>query len=190
MARSWFAEETKPKTAAREVLSTLIAAGLVAPRLLLNAFPEQPITGPAFVWELGDPAPSYNELSERLRNRWKGLAWTESLGFTITPEGASLFEGGLPPKLQTEDENHDLHLSAVFLLIRAQRPEWARHWVSDRQLHKERGRPPGHREKTPDALIRIGEWKRVVDFGGAYHAKKVRSIHEFWSAEQIPYELW
>ena len=32
--------------------------------------------------------------------------------------------------------------------------------------------------------------QRVIDFGGAYHPKKIGTIHRYWSALNIPYELW
>lgn len=190
VARTWFADEKQPKTCARELLTRLVQAGLLSPRLLLNAFPEQSITAPVFVWEVGQRAPNYGALSKRLRDRWKGLAWTQTQGFVITQKGAELFQGGLVPELKMEDENHDLHMAAVFLFLRGTQPEWVKHWQSDRHYAQERGHPPDHGEKTPDAFIRIGDWKRVVDFGGAYHEKKVTSIHTFWSDAQIPYELW
>ena len=190
VARTWFTEEARPKDAARRALSLLIEHDLIAPRRLLNAFPEQPIEEPVFVWEVGDRAPSYNDLSAQLRSRWHGLAWTETQAFTITAKGATQVAGGLVPALQAEDENHDLHMSAVFLVIRDRRPEWVKHWISDRHYHEERGRPPGFQEKTPDAIVRINGEQRVIDFGGAYHPKKIGTIHRYWSALDIPYELW
>lgn len=191
VARAWFAHEARPKDAARKVLTRLIEQGLIAPKRLLNAFPEQPIEEPVFVWEVGDPTPSYNALSEELRSRWHGLAWTETQAFTITEEGAEFIPGGSVPTLKAEDENHDLHMSAVFLVIRERHPDWIPHWIADRDYDaKVRGRPHGNKEKTPDAFLRIDGEPRVIDFGGAYHSPKVRSIHGFWSAQEIPYELW
>lgn len=190
VARTWFTDEARPKDAARKELTRLRELGLITARRLLNAFPEQPITEPVYVWEVGDRPPSYNDLSERLRSRWHGLAWTEVTAFSVTEEGAASVVGGLVPKLQAEDENHDLHMSAVFLVIRSKHPEWVTHWISDRHYHEERGRPPGFQEKTPDALVRLKGEERVIDFGGAYHPKKVGSIHRYWSALDIPYELW
>ena len=190
VARTWFPLDARPKDAARRVLTMLIQEGLVAPRRLLNAFPEQPILEPVFIWEIGDDPPNYNTLSERLRQRWRGLSWVETTAFYVTEQGASLIPGGLTPKIQAEDENHDLHMSAVFLIVRFEHPDWVEHWISDRHYHQERGAPPDFGEKTPDALIRMNGEERVIDFGGAYHPKKVRSIHRFWSELEIPYELW
>ena len=191
VARTWFTEEARPKDAARRALSLLIEHDLIAPRRLLNTFPEQPIEEPVFVWEVGDPAPSYNDLSAQLRSRWHGLAWTETQAFTITATGAARITGGSVPELKAEDENHDLHMSAVFLAIRARHHDWIPHWIADRDYDaKERGRPHGDREKTPDAFLRIGGKPRVIDFGGAYHPKKVGSIHRYWASLDTPYELW
>jgi hypothetical protein len=191
VARTWFTDHARPKDSARRALTQLIHDGLIAPKRLLNAFPEQPIEEPLFVWEVGDPAPGYNQLSAELRSRWHGLAWTETQAFSITAEGAEQIPGGSTPTLKPEDENHDLHMSAVFLVIKQRYPDWIPHWIADRDYDtKVRGRRYEDREKTPDAFLRIDGEPRVIDFGGAYHPKKVGSIHRYWSALDIPYELW
>ena len=190
VARTWFEHTEHSRTEARALLTSLVKENVLAPRLLLNAYAEQPVEKPVFVWELGDPTPDYRALSERLRARWHGLSWLETQAFAVTQRGAEMVAGGLTPALHAEDENHDLHVTAMFLTIRHEHPEWASHWISDRHYHQERGRPPEFREKTPDALIRINGFRRVIDFGGSYHVRKVASIHEFWSAAKIPYELW
>lgn len=107
--------------------------------------------------------------------------------FIATVRAGQLFgvHGGRAPR--EVEVTHDFHLSAVYLLIRAMEPVAADAWCFEEEIRAERGRL---NEKLPDAIIAIGAYRRVVEFGGAYGKKKLEAFHNYCAGNDLDYEVW
>jgi hypothetical protein len=184
VARTWWADSANSVANARARLKALEQAGLIV-RFTTIAHPEIELASPIAVWEPGDRAPDFGSASWRLKSRWtKPPAATPSV---IATKGAGHqfagFGGRYP---RPTEQTHDLHVAALYLGFRLLRPDEARAWVSEEILRADlRGA-----DKLPDAMIRAGDSKRVIEFGGAYGKPKLASFHRFCAELELPYELW
>ena len=82
---------------------------------------------------------------------------------------------------------HDLHVAALYLRLLQADPRAANAWTLDLHLTTER-----KNQKLPDAVLKNpdGSDGRVIEFGGAYPARRVQAFHEDCLRRSLPYELW
>ena len=81
------------------------------------------------------------------------------------------------------EATHDLHLAAVYLLMRQELPTRAKSWRFETEFAR-----PG--EKVPDALVRDGFSTTAIDFGGDYKPEQLERIHDYCQERRYGYEIW
>lgn len=186
IVRTWWSG-TYGMQSARRRIEELEEAGLVR-SFTAYAHPELPMLQPVFHWTPGSPPPIFGALSYQLVSRWtEPHAPVTSLIATKKAGTAFGGYGGKRPK--RVEENHDIHLAAVFLQLRATSPALARCWISEEFIRRSRPNAPG--EKLPDAIVRPdGSPEKIVDFGGEYSPAKLESFHRWAEEKARAYEFW
>jgi hypothetical protein len=147
------------------------------------------VESPLWTWTPGNPAPPAGRLAWRLQKRWKGISPQVVTVWWGTVQAARLM-GGVGGRLrQPLQVAHDLGVADIYF------QRWTagsqdREWIGED--HYRREFRPRRGEKVADAveLDSSGEIARVIEFGGAYPARRVREFHRYWSRRQIPYEVW
>lgn len=186
LARTWWPTSAHAEANAQARIKLLAENGL-AERLTILAHPEIELPAPIAIWKVGDPAPNLGAASWALRSRWaKPPIRTQCL---VATKRAGIYFGGngggrLPRR---SEQTHDIHMGALFLQFRELLPELIPYWVSEETLRAE---SPERGEKVPDAMIRTGDSRRIIEFGGAYPKKKLESFHTYCREKGLPYELW
>lgn len=187
VAEAWWEPTPSGQSTARKRLAQLDEAGLVR-RLRVPVRPLPPLDAPALAWQAGDPPPDLGAVAWKLQSRWKEGPLATTV-FVATQRGANQYGGRLRGRLRREFQaTHDLGVAAVYLRMRAAKPEAAEAWIGEDILS-----PHRRGEKVPDAVLAAGPEKRprlVVEFGGAYDAARVRRFHEDCAERKLPYELW
>lgn len=171
-ARTWFIETANPTDAARRMTQSLQREGLVECATLL-ARPEVLPDEPLAAWQPGLPKPEFGPIAWKLKKRRQDQA-------AIATPCVAAASGRLP---RPTDTTHDLHLTAVFLLMCKELPTRACSWVFEAELVR-----PG--EKLPDAIVTDGKAKTVIECGGEYDRKRLEEDHEFFASKGYGYEIW
>lgn len=186
VARTWWSQTADPDANARERLKQLDRAGLIT-RFTLMSRPELPLEAPVLVWEPGDKTPDLGSVSYILQSRFSA-ALEKNPCVIATTRAAAKFggHGGKLPK--NAEQTHDVHVAAMFLRYRGLRPDLIRHWISEEIIKRTRPKVKG--EKLPDAMIRAGDYERVIEFGGEYGKDKLIAFHDYCVKKNLPYELW
>ncbi len=175
----------KGQLAARRRVARLERDGWIIPGFGL-AQPELSLAAPVFTWRLQSPAPNFEAVSYQLRKRW--TLPPRPTHYAAASAKAGTFFGGSGGRLpRTSELTHDICLARVFLRLRAADPKRAERWVSEARLFEE---GEGRGDRLPDALIVTRREKIVVEFGGSYTAKKLKSFHDFCVAKTWGYEVW
>jgi hypothetical protein len=147
------------------------------------------VESPVWVWNPGNAAPYAGRLAWTLQKRWKGISPQVVTVWWGTERAARLM-GGVGGRLrQPLQVAHDLGVADIyFRRLAAGTPDGD--WIGED--HYRREFRPRRGEKVADAveLDPSGGIARVIEFGGAYPARRVREFHRYWSRRQIPYELW
>jgi hypothetical protein len=142
---------------------------------------------PLSVWRTGLPAPDFGHLAWTLEFRWQTaqrrperIVWATGLA----PRIVGGVGGQLRQPLQLE---HDLGLTDVFV---GRSRDDAAQWLSEdafRAVFR-----PTTREKIPDAVLVNGDGRveTVIEFGGRYSHRRLRSFHRYWSGKRVAYEIW
>ncbi len=76
----------------------------------------------------------------------------------------------------------------MYLQFRRSRPQDAERWIGEDLLA-----PWRRGEKLPDAVLAAAPDARpelVLEFGGAYDARRIEMFHEDCASQMLPYELW
>lgn len=76
----------------------------------------------------------------------------------------------------------------MYLQFCRSRPADAKRWIGEDLLAASR-----RGEKLPDAVLASAPEARpelVLEFGGAYDARRIELFHEDCAEQQLPYELW
>ena len=177
-------EEAVVKASGRR-LRMLIRAGLVI-STHVRAHRELDLHAPVWSWAPGDLEPPFGRLEYRLRTRWVDAPRMTTVYMASARSGRRYagHGGRLPHPLQA---THDIHVSAIFLKLRREKPDEAGGWVSETTLSSLR-----RGEKLPDAEIQdaFGRTLKVIEFGGAYSADRCRKVHADCVRRNVPYELW
>jgi hypothetical protein len=194
----WPVAATRDRNARREI-AALVDAGYLARQSLL-ATPLPPLEAPVFTWQPGEPEPAYGALSYQLQRRWTAGV-REVTVLVATRKALGLF-GGVAAGVRVPDQaTHDLAMGAIYLQFLRHAPDAARQWVSEdglaRLQSQERRAETGARgrvrlDKVPDAALVDAHGRRLklIEFGGSYHAARVKKTHLYAAERQLPYELW
>lgn len=172
------------RSAARRLRALAAGGWLIGERLL--ARPLLPLDVPLFVWEPGDPAPDFGNLSWRAQSRWTEPA-RPTFVWHAAPRAAARFGGHAREHVKNLCQvTHDLHVSEIYLrLVRRVDPS-AAWWVGEDSA------PPGLVGKfVPDALLlRGGRLMRAIEFGGAYPPERFAKFHRHSELLGLPYHLF
>jgi hypothetical protein len=183
--RHWFGGDKNNARAASARIRQLEASGLLG-RLKTMAHPELDLQAPLLDWRPGQAEPDIAALARRIHHRWSKPPCVTHLVYATELANRRFggFVGARPPR--TSETTHDLHLAAVYLQYRIQRPSAAKKWVAEAQLYSEGW---GRHSRLPDALIRRGNGRDViVEFGGRYSYAKLCDFHRCFCHQR--YEIW
>lgn len=186
IARTWWNGKHSQQSARRRI-EELEARGLLE-SFTAYAHPELPMLQPVYSWTPGAIAPNFGALSYQLVSRWTEPHAPVSAVIASRKAGTS-FGGYAGKRPKRVEENHDVHLAAVFLHLRTTSPDLAKCWHSEETIRRSRPDAPG--EKLPDAIVRPnGGPEKIVDFGGEYSAEKLEGFHRWAEAKACAYEFW
>lgn len=184
-ARTWWAATRQPARNASVAFARLAARGWLQ-MYTLSARPELRLKEPVFTWKPGEPAPRFWAIAYRLQRRWK-----EPLQRTVmavaTELAAKHFGGRGGPLTHPLQASHDLHVTALFLKLRAERPHAVSQWIPEHALARFRRHaklPDAAIGRSPDHLI------RVIEFGNGYDRDRVAAFHADCAERELPYQLW
>ena len=188
LARGWWSHTDLSGTLARRRMTRLADAGYVK-RMLVHASPPLALSGPLAVWSEGQPTPDFGSLAWKLQSRWPSRA-PQPTDVVLAAKAANDMFGGptTRPRFSSHHATHDLHVSDIYLIYRATRPDDAARWLGEDIREKS-----GYRLKDPDVLIDRDDCCRplVVEFGGrSYDATHLRTFHEDCESRGRDYELW
>lgn len=182
---TWWGDSPSAPSTARARVNRLAGAGW------LEAFPGMarpflPLEAPVLRWMPGQVEPDMARASYSLKDRWREPPIPVSLVCSTVKTGNWLGgSGGRRPR--PSEQTHDLHVSALFLQLKAADPECSETWKSEAQLAIEGF---GFHQKLPDAMITRGGRCWVLEFGGAYSQDKLREFHAFCEERELAYEVW
>jgi hypothetical protein len=191
VARTWWSGAADASVAARSRLVHLSSAGLVHSFKML-AHPEIEIREPLATWRPGLPTPDLASVSYRARARWSEPASSTEL-VSATTAAAERFSGHGGRRPRTSEAGHDIHLAAVFLLMKQELPTRARSWRSEAFLLAERRADrarPAASGKLPDAMVRDGSSCTAIEAVGTYSTDKLEGFHRYCESAGLGYELW
>jgi hypothetical protein len=144
---------------------------------------------PLVDWLPGMPEPRWHSISWQLQRR-SSMTRAARVWVTWATREAVALVGGVGGRLrQPMQLQHDLGVTAVYVARQAQ-ASMHESWIGEDAFRTLIGSPK--RSKIPDALIvdRGYQVRRVIEFGGLYGPKRLKSFHRYWSRKRIPYEIW
>jgi len=147
--------------------------------------PEAPLVD----WLPGIPEPAWHPIAWQLQRRYSVARTTRVWVAWATREAVALV-GGVGGRLrQPMQLQHDLGVTAVYA-VRQRQASTSTSWIGEDAYRTLIGSPK--RSKIPDALIvdRDNQVRRVIEFGGLYSSKRLKSFHRYWARKRIPYEIW
>ena len=123
--------------------------------------------------------------SDLMRKRWNKPAIPTTV-FVASRAAANLFgatSGGLPP---LDHRDHDALLTDAFIAHLQKHPHTIEHWQGEQMRHK-----AGYRIKDPDAFMLRpdGTPSQIIESGGAYSVRQIRSLCNFAFVERDHFEL-
>jgi hypothetical protein len=169
---------------ARKRLARLRSMGLIE-SWQVKAHPLLSLESPVITWIPGEPRPNFGAASYEFQTRWKEAPKTTTVWVAskrcLAHFGAIGTRFGHP--LQA---THDLHVSAVYLRVRALSLSLAATWTGEDERERKRG------VKHPDAVIQNAEGRieLIIEFGGAYPAERVQEFHEHCEMSSVAYQMW
>jgi len=184
VAVEFFWDAARPLRVARTAIGRLERNELVETQTVMT-HPEVILKGPVLDWHKGDPLPSFGHVSRKLQSRW-GEPPVRTKIVWATARAKRLYGAlGSPRKPRAKEITHDIHVAQVFFHLLRHQPELAEHWVGEDEL-----RAQGRQGDIPDAVIAVpGGEQIIIEFGGAYDARKVRVIHQSY-AQHGRYQIW
>lgn len=187
VAQGWWMPTPAGEANARRRLAALFETGLLN-SAHVHARPLPELSHPVLAWSPGHAEPDFDAVSWGLQSRWTKPPRRIAVYFA-TRRGANQYGGRLRGQIKHElQATHDLGVAQVYLELRAKNPEAALRWTGEDTLRSAR-----KRQKIPDALLHPATPHApplVIEFGGAYDARRVRSFHDDCSQRRLPYELW
>ena len=185
VGRTWYATTNAPCQHAGRRMRRLEAAGFIE-RFWMFARPEIQLPGPQQVWRPGDVAPDLRQLARALQRRWTAPAARTPM--VIATRRAGIMLGGCGGRRPRATEaTHDVCMAGVYLTIVERSPSVREAWVSEQQLRR-----LGYGDGTclPDAMVVLGDSRKVIEFGGAYSHAKLAHFHRFCVESALAYEIW
>lgn len=174
VARLSFDHVKHPRTSARQWLKRQANEDLVTLHEMM-IHPEIDVTVPLLDYQPGNPTPDFEAIAWRAQSRWQDPVRPTLIA--AATRKAKLRRGGLVGgrPIRIREATHDVHCASVYLSLRNSNEELAERWMPEDAL------PHSDGDRLPDAII-TGEEPIVIDFVGAYAAKKLRQFHnEFQS---------
>ena len=184
IARTWWSSSLASTAVKR--MEGLQRAGLVV-GVRFNVHPELELKEPLLTWSPGDVTPHFGFLAHRLQRRWNEPC-RPTLVYRATTLANQRFGGsGGSPIRSVHQVTHDLHVAALYLRWRTERPERASRWISEQRLASSR-----RGQVLPDALIKGSDGKpeTIIEFGGSYRAPVLARKHAAFAEMNLSYELW
>lgn len=181
----WWSSASTHSTARRR-MAQLVDAGWLGCRCV----PSRPLlilSQPVFAWNPGAVAPNFDAISWALQRRWSNAARRQNI-FFATRQATECFGGSARGSIKNLSQvTHDLHVSLLYFNLLRHEPELAACWVGEDELAHER-----RHAKLPDAILRDshGHVLRVIEFGGAYSARRVRAFHQDCARRGHSYEIY
>jgi hypothetical protein len=187
IARHWWSHVKAPEDAARRRLRELELAGwIVCVQPQARRLP--PIIAPVVGWSPKQQAPDFSDIAQRLQCRWQGET-VRVRAYVLGPTADRHFGVSRRGRLKYDFQaTHDLGVSEMYLNLLGQRPADAERWLGEDELA-----PYRQHEKLPDAVLADSPQARpelVLEFGGAYDARRVQQFHEDCAEQLLPYEIW
>ncbi len=184
-ASTWFGELKHPRQSAANKLRQFREHDLVS-TVTATIHPTLSLAGPVFTWAPGVDAPNAERLSWILRSRWTKPPKRTTV-IVPTRKAAGLVGGNAVHPPRSRALLHDIHVSAIYLLMRERNRNIADGWLHESTLYGngfgKNGLP------LPDAVIDLDQ-PTFIDFGGSYSAAKVRKLHRGYAAQGMAYQLW
>ena len=182
----WWTPGPSGTANARKRLRQMLDAGLLD-RHRVNARPLPVLSEPVVTWSSGKPVPDFGGAAWQLQSRWEKPPIATTV-YLATRRTANLYGGKNRGRLKhPQQATHDLGVSAVYLALLKNEPTAAADWIGEDLI------PPGRfGGKVPDALLgdNTDAIRRVIEFGGAYDAVRVKHFHDSCARQGLPYELW
>lgn len=173
-----------PERLARQWVYRQVERGLLSSCLTCTK-PEVDVSHPLLYWRPGELSPNFDTIAYQAKRRFSVHPERRYLVTSTTLARRLYGAGGEPRSIRTRETHHDIALASVFWGLLRQDPELPNRWQSE---DGKRTNPPGIGDDViPDAVIR-GEPDTIVEFVGAYSAKKLRRLHEAYSPS--PYMFW
>lgn len=183
-AAKFYPGTARPIRVARTAFDRLKRRGLVE-TLTAMVHPEPMLEGPVLDWRPGDPLPNFDRIAWKLQSRWTEplVRTTVAWATTKAKQAQGALSRGRGPR--AKEITHDIGVSQVYFHLCRHHPELAEHWIGEDEL-----RAQGRTDDIPDAIIALPEGQHIsIDFGGAYSARKLRTIHQNY-APQGRYQIW
>lgn len=184
IARTWWPLAASSVQSALRRIRRLQSQGLLQVNTL-SVHPEIPLACPLSIWHPGEPKPDFGPIVYQAQVRWT-LPAAFVTTVCATRKAASLFGGYAGRFPEANDATHDLHLAAVFLRKRTERPTVAETWLSEDMVRASR---QNQKQKLPDAIIHHPA-TMAIEFVGRYPKKKLEAFHDFCDGNGMGYELW
>ena len=184
IASHWWGGETANT---RRRLKQLADSGLIE-RIEVSARTLPELTQPVIAWRPDIDVPNFDAASYQLQRRWQSLPVRSCTAFIATERAAGLYGGRGRGELKHQlQATHDLGVAQVWLQLSQTAPQWAAAWRGEDLFSDTR-----RGEKCPDAMIvnDNGQVVCVIEFGGQYHAERLRAFHEDCAGRGLPYQVW
>mgnify|MGYP001046004220 CR=1 FL=1 len=133
--------------------------------------------------------PNWQVVAWKLQYRWNSLSASRTWINVATRQAAALV-GGVGGRLrQPMQVQHDLAVTAVYLVRQAACVP-GESWIGEDAYRL--FLQPKARVKVPDALIIAPDYqtRRVIELGGLYNPRRLKGFHRHWASRRIPYEIW
>ena len=183
-AFEFFWDAARPIRVARTAIGRLERQGLVETQTLMT-HPEIILPGPVLDWQRGDPVPNFGHVARNLQARWDEPPVRTKIMWATKKAKRLCGVLGSPRRPRAKEITHDIHVAQVYFHLLRHDPELAEHWVGEDEL-----RAKGRAGDIPDAVIAApGGEQIIIEFGGAYDARKVRAIHQSY-AQYGRYQIW
>lgn len=184
VARTWWTDTRWGSCRCKESLWDLAVRKWISMQPVL-ARPIHLLVTPLLTWQAGQPLPQFELLARQLHKRAKSQPAVITVVYA-TSKTVSLFGKGKKPSIKIAQMTHDLHVSEIFLHLRASGRYSAR-WLSEDQLPK-----AWPLDIRPDAVLLddVGKPATAIEYGGDYSVQRLKELHAGFDSIGLGYELW
>jgi hypothetical protein len=183
-SRGWNLSLRRSRTALR----AFVGEGLLD-TVITYIPPILPLVHPLFTWIPDEPDPRCGSISHAARARWRAAPIPTRV-FFATASAVNLFGGRLITEATLLQGVHEAHLTELYLQFVSMRRDNAVDWKRGDVFA---GRPTAG-QLVPDAILLCscgcGTIHKAVEFAASYPSSRIRDLHLYCKAKQIPYEIW